>query len=412
MKIEHPEESMPFPAVTLCPMTTLTKTKASMRDDNPRFNITGLNIDACQVTAAVRAGRPCGEALICCCTNNDYVDAEAAIENCTSEYKNELLEVINARKGSFNEREFFKAYGPSIAKMIVKKTCVFGSSGERCSNKSFDPVVTEFGLCYSFNSKPGEKTLNVSYGDVSAGLFVMLDLHVNDHFFGFYSEGVRVLVHNQGEYINPWNGVLVAPGSHAQISITRKVYRNKKKPYETKCDDSIRLASFETYTSDGCSYECLSNKTFAACKCRAIGDTGNSADRVCFREDDNCTNGVVNDLFEGTKQCNCPLACDVVSYEPTVSTASFPNPSMMKILQNKGYIRTEDYFRKNLIFLQVGYKALSYEYFRQKAQYDSGALMGEIGGNLGLFLGCSILTICEFVDFVIYLCYIRNKKRS
>lgn len=63
----------------------------------------------------------------------------------------------------------------------------------------------------------------MSYGDVSAGLFVMLDLHVNDHFFGFYSEGVRVLVHNQGEYINPWNGVLVAPGSHAQISITRKV---------------------------------------------------------------------------------------------------------------------------------------------------------------------------------------------
>lgn len=34
--------------------------------------------------------------------------------------------------------------------------------------------------------------------------------------------------------------------------------------------------------------------------------------------------------------------------------------------------------RKNFIFLQVGYKALSYEYFRQKAQYDSGALMGEL----------------------------------
>ena len=38
--------------------------------------------------------------------------------------------------------------------------------------------------------------------------------------------------------------------------------------------------------------------------------------------------------------------------------------------------------------------------------------LGEIGGNMGLFLGSSILTIFEFVDFVIYLCSRRNKKDS
>ena len=27
-------------------------------------------------------------------------------------------------------------------------------------------------------------------------------------------------------------------------------------------------------------------------------------------------------------------------------------------------------------------------------------LLGELGGNMGLFLGCSILTICEFLDFL------------
>ena len=35
------------------------------------------------------------------------------------------------------------------------------------------------------------------------------------------------------------------------------------------------------------------------------------------------------------------------------------------------------FHRKNLVYLQVGYKTFSYELFRQKAQYDSGALMGE-----------------------------------
>jgi len=91
------------------------------------------------------------------------------------------------------------------------------------------------------------------------------------------------------EVVHPkrWQNETNMLGFHAMISLVFVIsylyihlfllflkYRNKKKPYETKCDDSIRLASFETYTSDGCSYECLSNKTFAACKCRAIGDTG------------------------------------------------------------------------------------------------------------------------------------------
>ena len=56
---------------------------------------------------------------------------------------------------------------------------------------------------------------------------------------------------------------------------------------------------------------------------------------------------IVSDLFDGVldNTCVCPMACDVVSYETTVSTASFPNPSMIKILRNRGYNRTKDYFR-------------------------------------------------------------------
>lgn len=121
---------------------------------------------------------------------------------------------------------------------------------------------------------------------------------------------------------------------------------------------------------------------------------------------------MIDDVFEGIIKCDCPLACDVINYESTVSSAVFPNPTMIKILQNEGYNRTKDYLRKNLVSLQVGYSSLRYEYFKQTSQYDSGALMGEIGGNLGLFLGCSILTIFEFVDFAIYLCRTRNKKKS
>lgn len=53
----------------------------------------------------------------------------------------------------------------------------------------------------------------------------------------------------------------------------------------------------------------------------------------------------IADMFEGTIKCDCPLACDVINYEPTVSSAVFPNPAMIKILQSKGYNRTSEYLR-------------------------------------------------------------------
>lgn len=223
MKIYHPQEGLEFPVVTLCPMTRLTKTKISMTDDNPWFNKLGLNIAACNTTAAVRAGRPCGEALLCCCSSYNGSDISVAV-NCTNDYKKDLLEVIKKNKGSFNDRKFQETYGPNIRRMIIPNTCQFGLSEEGCSSQDFDPIVTELGLCYSFNSaRHGEQILNASYGDISAGLSVILNLNLNDHMVGSFSEGIRIVVHHQGVYINPMNSLLVAPGTHAQINVRRKV---------------------------------------------------------------------------------------------------------------------------------------------------------------------------------------------
>lgn len=38
--------------------------------------------------------------------------------------------------------------------------------------------------------------------------------------------------------------------------------------------------------------------------------------------------------------------------------------------------------------------------------------VGEIGGNMGLFLGCSLLTICEFFDFLVSFLASRNRQTT
>ena len=224
MTIHHPNEGMPFPAVTLCPMTTFAKIKISLTDDHPWFEAKGVNLPACNATAHVRAGRPCGEALLCCCADHDVNDISVAFSTCTEDYKKELLDVIKKDKKSFNNREFHKAYGPKLGEMMIPYTCKFNVMDPGCSYKDFVPKMTELGLCYTFNSgRDGKKVLNVSFGDISTGLNLILDLNLNDHMADAFSEGMRIIVHDQGVYINSAHSVLVAPGSHAQISVKRKV---------------------------------------------------------------------------------------------------------------------------------------------------------------------------------------------
>ena len=36
----------------------------------------------------------------------------------------------------------------------------------------------------------------------------------------------------------------------------------------------------------------------------------------------------------------------------------------------------------------------------------------DVGGNMGLFLGCSLLTLCEFVDLIVIMCLRCWRKRN
>lgn len=65
------------------------------------------------------------------------------------------------------------------------------------------------------------------------------------------------------------------------------------------------------------------------------------------------------------------------------------------------------------MFLQVGYQRHGYTLMRESPSYKIGSLMGDIGGNMGLFLGCSLLTIFEFFDLAWNILeYRANKNRN
>ncbi|XP_069815844.1 acid-sensing ion channel 2-like [Dendropsophus ebraccatus] len=59
---------------------------------------------------------------------------------------------------------------------------------------------------------------------------------------------------------------------------------------------------------------------------------------------------------------------------------------------------TDDH--QNILVLDIFFEALNYETIEQKKAYEVAGLLGDIGGQMGLFIGASILTILEIIDYL------------
>uniref|UniRef100_A0A8C0EJK5 Uncharacterized protein n=1 Tax=Bubo bubo TaxID=30461 RepID=A0A8C0EJK5_BUBBB len=98
-------------------------------------------------------------------------------------------------------------------------------------------------------------------------------------------------------------------------------------------------------------------------------------------------------------RCSCPTPCNLTRYGKEISMVRIPNKGSARYLARK-YNKNETYIRENFLVLDIFFEALNYEAIEQKKAYDLAGLLGDIGGQMGLFIGASILTILEILDYV------------
>ena len=70
------------------------------------------------------------------------------------------------------------------------------------------------------------------------------------------------------------------------------------------------------------------------------------------------------------------------------------------------------FFKENFLKLDVFYRQLSYEFIQQQKGYDEYALICDIGGSLGLFIGASMLTVVEVIDLILGQTPVFRKKKK
>ena len=204
-----------FPAVTICNLNRFVKTKINMFESDENFRKQGLNLSACEEIKKVNKDMTCGQGLLCAFERF----GSAVAENCNDTTRQRIISVLNSTKDPiFDPEEFLETYGHHFDEMFLYY-CRFGVA-ENCTPADFHPSLTENGRCFTFNSgENGTKLRETRRSGSSGGLSIIMDVQANENTISEFSRGLRVIVHDQGTFINLEKGFNVFPGSHTLARI-------------------------------------------------------------------------------------------------------------------------------------------------------------------------------------------------
>ncbi|XP_078381087.1 acid-sensing ion channel 1-like [Oculina patagonica] len=334
--------------------------------------------------------------------------------------ENDTIDLSNYT-ADFNFTELNLIAGHQINDTLLG--CVW--SGQMCDYRNFTPVLTDMGLCHTFNSgKNGERILKVKQAGSTFGLTLSLNVQQKEYYGVMAtSAGLKILIHHQDTPpMVSQLGFAVGPGTSTFAAIRKQRVLNLPDPYESNClNETIRdMPDYPEYTVPSCTLICQTKYVIEKCGCREDGMPAINNAKVCGIETlAGCLVKEKNN-FNRMKdyQCDCPVPCDEISFKPVLSYAAYPSHSLVsrvsKIFFPDGIAltpdiikQTQEYMSQNMLELRVYFQELNYQVIQETPAYDSESLLGEIGGQVGLCVGASLLTVVEFFDVIFSIIKIR-----
>ncbi|RNA03799.1 acid-sensing ion channel 1 isoform X2 [Brachionus plicatilis] len=317
-------------------------------------------------------------------------------------------------------------------------------NGQICGSQDFESFYNyDYSKCFTFNKKQNETTKVKKTSRTGPGSGLMLELFIGlagieDTFIE--KRGIYLAVHNNS--VNPvvnHEGMKLSVGNLAEIGIKRTFYQKLPEPYN-KCrkdtssysdDDSEyykRTVRSGVYSKKKCFEFCLQVEfIYPECNCNDPQITSLEWNQTFCKSnlELHCVDRVRNMFDSGdlSKLCsdNCPTSCDTLEYATEVSYSDYPSeyyysiikdqPNVIEKFENISNI-TFDKFKKSTLMVNVFYQDITSTFVQESPLINVEDLFSSIGGFLGLFLGCSVLTLFEPVVFLILVVakLIENKK--
>ncbi|KAI9552641.1 putative amiloride-sensitive sodium channel [Daphnia sinensis] len=403
----YPLKNIPFPAVTICNVNKVSKTKLLQFMEDPRYK--DVTYEKMQET--LRYMTKLDRAI----TNEKEL-----------EYLNGYYEALNI--SSLDLFEILRESAPSCKDMIMD--CIWLGLPSPCFDY-FSFVPTDDGICCTFNGakyddlelniKSNEnERLHVSGNGYRMGLALVLDANIEDYSVtnGKF-DGFKVLVHTSEEFPDVADrGFVVGPGSETFVGVKGITTFNTEEvakgvtPNKRQCqvEGEQTLKYFPQYSRSACTVECATRLMQDRCKCRPYFFRADRGTKLCDLASYSC----ISDAYEDVRQkeevfCNCLPPCTDVWYDPEISYATFPGRgfnltrTFKRLVAGLNLSSTTDsneYFKSNVAVLHVYYKDKTGVRYKTDIRFGVEDFISAMGGLLGLGLGLSFISVFELFYFL------------
>ncbi|CAF0708689.1 unnamed protein product [Brachionus calyciflorus] len=321
-------------------------------------------------------------------------------------------------------------------------TCYFNDVP--CNNSDFIwRYDFDYVNCYTFNSgfdqygnKVPIKKVNDAGSDQSLKLELFLGYDLTQSQY-ILNSGARVVVHNQSvDPIISSEGIDVPTGFQTNLGIKRSFLFKLDSPYsdcikDTKSPDSHDSLYYKSiftklnmtiYRQKICMRLCLQDFILRKCAC-LDGSLPNIFVNETICQDIDSLECVADSRMEyfssqESSSCSqCPLECDSSNFQMTASSSRYPTRYYQNYLSARTNILSRfptgtsaSEITKSTVLLNVFYEDLATTYTNEIPAVTPVSLLGNVGGNLGLFIGISLLTFVEIIEFLIELFFILFNK--
>ncbi|XP_076366729.1 epithelial sodium channel subunit gamma-like [Tachypleus tridentatus] len=271
----------------------------------------------------------------------------------------------------------------------------------QCSFRNFTTFWNSmFGNCFTFNSHWEKKTEDLPVKEIGSehGLEIRAYMPVQDistSILGTF--GYKVVIHSPDIIPNVENdGLDITPGTTTHIALEQIIFHRLPEPYSDSCGKNH--ASLNAYYDrELCLQVCaqlLSNKTCGCGDPTALLPHGvppciiGNTSIVC------CLERVRNILISGEHDCECPLSCFERNYETTISSSHLSLGDTLTTFQyDYDYTHLKVFFQRKETLI-----------YSSTPKYQPQDIMNAIGGQIGLWLGISIVSFSDtFIQLMKYI---------
>ena len=280
--------------------------------------------------------------------------------------------------------------------------CSFGST--KCHlDEDFKISLTEFGKCYTFDPRQRFQTVPgrsgglklYVYNNKSDTLPIALIRDTRQML------GLKIIVHEPFEPPVWLSGLAVSPSFEMNVAVKKTVIKTFNRSPWKQCSEE-RLPIYNKYSMSGCLALCRSETDTRRCGCRPWYLPETNRSKVCsLSETLLCYFWIIGNSDSENCQRQCLENCEDVhfSYQPSYAALT-SLPLMVRNGDNEVEETTE-----NWLCVKVFFGDFSVDTLESSIAYPEEALLADLGNFMSMFIGFSVVTMFDFLEYPILKIY-------